>query len=629
VRRWLERQGLEVVRDSPYRLAVVVRGTAAAVELAFATRLRLVRHRGRTHRVPAAAPVLPADVASSVRGVLGLDDLPAFRPLFRTEGGTTGLAPRDFAEVYDVTPLQEAGLTGAGRSIAVVARSNFEDSDITGFSSLFGVPLNPVRRLADPADDPGVLGEEGEETEVLLDTQWAGALAPGAALNVVIATPAGNIPEALEVAVRERVGDVITISFGLCEPFALDRVLVVELFDAYYAIANAQGQTVVVASGDFGATECDDDRLAVNALASSPHAIAVGGTSFDLDPDGNVPPVVDERVWADAFGGGGGGESVVFARPRYQLAAGLGLGAGGRLMPDLAVSAGPDTPGYIIFEDGRPHVIGGTSAGAPAVASVLALVNERLAATAGFAGLGQALPALYRLGSEQVRGLRPPVFRDITRGSNALPGRVGHPAAAGFDLATGWGAPIASALAEGLTAPARCEPVIAPEGGCVVPSPGPRRRACAVSWLLDRPSPALRGDAPSRRQRCRDGDPACDEDGAADGRCTTSVALCLNVFDFRASRLTRRGVPRCRPGVVRRVEFLGGDGLAAGEAAALRDALGALPALPTRLRGACTVSVPVTVPVAGIAGGGSLTLRARARGSRGRTTARLMLSCDP
>jgi subtilase family serine protease len=322
VRAWFARQGLEVVRDSPFRVAFVLRGPAATFERALSTKLRRVRHRGRTHVAPASDPVLPADVAGAVRGLVGLDDLPAYRPLHRIpQTGTIGLSPDDFAAAYQATGLRQS-FTGAGRAIAVVARSNFEDSDIDGFESLFGVQLNPVRKLAG-RDDPGVLSDEGEETEVLLDTQWAGALAPGAQLNVVIGSPRGNIPEALETAVNDREGDVITISFGLCEPFA--PIIAAELFDAFYAIANAQGQTVLVASGDGGATECDigDDVLAVNALASSPHAVAVGGTSLTLADDGSLPAPLVESVWADDFGGSGGGESVLFARPRYQIVVGI------------------------------------------------------------------------------------------------------------------------------------------------------------------------------------------------------------------------------------------------------------------------------------------------------------------
>jgi len=342
--------------------------------------------------------------------------------------------------------------------------------------------------------------------------------------------------------------------------------------------------------------------------------------------------MLDEVAWSDAFGGSGGGQSVVFARPRYQLGPGMPAAVAGRLMPDLAVAAAPDTPGYIIFEDGRPQVIGGTSAGAPALASVLTLVNARLAAVPGFDGLGHVLPAVYRLAAEQARGLRPAVFRDIVSGTNALPGSIGFPATAGFDLATGWGAPIIDALADALGEPPLCVPEITPGGGCLVPATGPKGKACAVAWLLERPNLALNRDVPSRRQRCRDGDPICDLDGTADGRCTVSVALCMNVFDFRSSRLSPRRLPRCKPGTVRALDLLPGGrsgSLAPEDDAALRAAIGALPALPTDLHGACTAPVTIGVPVAGVDSKGRVNLRARARGSLGRTTARVALFCEP
>ena len=75
-----------------------------------------------------------------------LDDVPQFRPLAMLGNGDTALTPADFAAAYDVTGLQSAGLTGAGHSIAVIARSEFLDSDIAAFSSRFlAKPLTPVR----------------------------------------------------------------------------------------------------------------------------------------------------------------------------------------------------------------------------------------------------------------------------------------------------------------------------------------------------------------------------------------------------------------------------------------------------------------------------------------------------
>jgi hypothetical protein len=497
----------------------------------------------------------------------------------------------------------------------VIARSNFLDSDIAAFSQRFlpGVLLTPRREFA--GLDPGVLSDSDERIEVLLDTQWAGALAPGARVNVVISTREGNIPEAVVKAVDERLGDVITISFGLCE--AAWQTSTTELFDAFYAIANLQGQTVLVASGDAGAFDCSPDSsiVSVNALASSPHAVAVGGSSFALANDGTVPGTIEETVWDDGLGQGGGGRSAVFALPPYQAVVGLGSLSSGRAMPDLALAGSPLTPGYFMVENGLDRRVGGTSASAPALASVLALVNERL----GTQGLGQMLPSLYRIGSAQARG-GPVVFRDITQGTN------GFPAGAGFDLASGWGAPLADALAANLEAGRPCDTTI----DCLIPGRGNAREGCAGQWLVEHRDLAFDGRGlPRSIQVCRDGDLACDADGTADGRCTINVALCLNVFDFR--RLVRRGqlvVPRCSPGLVRRVHLKTPKATVVdpNREQAL-NALASLPELPTSLSSACGATVPIVVPVPGVDSKGQVTLKARVSGTRS-TTAKVTLRCS-
>jgi hypothetical protein len=50
---------------------------------------------------------------------------------------------------------------------------------------------------------------------------------------------------------------------------------------------------------------------------------------------------------------------------------------------------------------------------------------------------------------------------------------------------------------------------------------------CLLEWRVDGGGPTASG----ARARCRDGDPACDADGAADGRCTFVPRLCFNVPD--------------------------------------------------------------------------------------------------
>src|SRR5262249_23557660 len=139
---------------------------------------------------------------------------------------------------------------------------------------------------------------------------------------------------------------------------------------------------------------------------------------------------------------------------------------------------------------------------------------------------------------------------------------------------------------------------------------------------------------PVSHQICRDGDPECDTDGAIDGRCTSNVALCLNVFDVRSPFLNRKGVPVCEPGPVRRVTLLSPgartrDAVAAGRRDAVQAALGALPTPPPALRFACTATVPVEVPLGANGQPGRLTLRARVDGAHGRGMARLTLICLP
>jgi len=225
--------------------------------------------------------------------------------------------------------------------------------------------------------------------------------------------------------------------------------------------------------------------------------------------------------------------------------------------------------------------------------------------------------------SEQARGVGPPVFRDVVTGSNGA-----FVAGPGFDLATGWGAPLVDALAGALDGPGPCEPDLV----CMVPS-GRGGRSCAGEWLVEQELFLVRRNhLPAPRQTCRDGDPQCDADGAADGHCTLRVALCLNVFDTRNPQLhargPQRGLPLCRPGTVRRARLLSPrtsrrDPTAAANHRALAAALGALP-LPTRLDAACTATVPVVVPV-----NGRVALRALVADTRGPVTARVTLRCTP
>jgi hypothetical protein len=92
---------------------------------------------------------------------------------------------------------------------------------------------------------------------------------------------------------------------------------------------------------------------------------------------------------------------------------------------------------------GNLNVVGGTSAVAPALAGVFALLEQQL----GGGRLGNINPMLYGAANSQYYGN---VFHDTTSGNNSSPcqlgttncpsgGSIGYTATTGYDQATGWG----------------------------------------------------------------------------------------------------------------------------------------------------------------------------------------------
>jgi kumamolisin len=205
--------------------------------------------------------------------------------------------------------------------------------------------------------------------------------------------------------------------------------------DDAFADAVALGVTVTVAAGDDGSSDRQSDgAVHVDFPASSPHALACGGTRLEVDPSGTVTA---ETVWNDGGGSGatGGGVSDAFALPDWQEkvdVAGAAGGRSGRGVPDVAAVADPET-GYRVRVDGKDTVIGGTSAVAPLWAALVA----RLVQASG-TPMGLAQRVLY---AEAGKGAAPAGFRDITSGSNGA-----YSATPGWDACTGLGVPDGEAL---------------------------------------------------------------------------------------------------------------------------------------------------------------------------------------
>jgi hypothetical protein len=482
---WLVSQGFQVTEVAPGRRSIEFSGAAAQVEAAFHTEIDRYQWNGRAHVANATDISIPAAFASVVRGVVSLHDFgvrsfhhvisPPAAPLTNFSGGIHGLSPYDFATIYDLTPLWNAGYDGTGQSIAVVGETDIKLSDITGFRALWSLPANNPTVIFN-GKDPGIV--LGDETEADLDVEWAGAVAKGATIYFVTSastSASDGVTLSAQYIVQHNTAPVMTLSYGLCEALIGSSN---SFYGSLWQQAAGEGIAIFVANGDSGSAGCDagnstaaSQGFGINGLASTPYNVAVGGTEFSdtsspstyWSPNNNAQMAsalgyIPEMVWnesSDAGGSGlwagGGGVSLMWNRASWQTGAGVPAGTA-RLTPDVSLSAaGHD--GYVIEQEGGLYLVGGTSAATPSFAGLMAIVNQYT-----HAANGNPDSKLYALAASV-----PSVFHDVTAGSNAVAcvggspncstttsatvGKMtGYNAGPGYDLATGLGSVDANAL---------------------------------------------------------------------------------------------------------------------------------------------------------------------------------------
>jgi kumamolisin len=446
VTRRLAGLGLQVLSaDAPSR-RVRVAGGAALMSRVFGTELAEATnpHTSGTgeHRVRTGPLYVPADLDGIVTAVLGLDDRPQSRALYRTalpNAVTTSYTPVELGAIYDFPPDTD----GTGQTIAIIELGGgFGSADLDTYFGGLGLPMPSVTAVSvDGAQNQPGADPNGADGEVLLDIEVAGALAPGAAIVVYFApnTDAGFLDAVATAAHAEPAPIAISISWGQNEEAWTEQAR--SAMDEAFVDAAALGITVTAAAGDDGSSDrVEDGQAHVDFPAASPNVLACGGTR--LTADSGTGAVSAEVVWNNGSGRGatGGGFSTAFARPAYQ--SGLATGAGpadasaatgsGRGVPDVAAVADPQT-GYQVYVDGKATVIGGTSAVAPLWAALVA----RLAQASG-QRLGLLQPRLYAGASA---GQVAPGFRDVTSGDNGS-----YAAGPGWDACTGLGVPVGSQL---------------------------------------------------------------------------------------------------------------------------------------------------------------------------------------
>lgn len=556
---WLSSQGFTVTKTTRGKAAVEFSGTAGQVSQAFHTELHTYENNGVVFHSNNVDPQIPSALTPVVAGIASLNDIPpshystvlgtatfdpkthATVPLWSYPVASGGVylvtAPGDLAVQYDINPIYKAGTTGTGETIGVISESGVDNTVVANYRALFGLPDNLPTEIVDGAD-PGSDGD-GAGLEADLDVEVSGATAPNA--NVYLYTSyetyvgLGLFTAAVR-AVDDNVADVLTMSYGICEPsLGLAGNL---LFSQLWSQASAQGQSVFVSSGDSGGAGCDNDQttashgLAVNGISSTPYNVSVGGTDFYYSDYANSSTVgaqvksywnttgsssptvsllqpVPEQPWNDAFGlnvggsvnadttsaGSGGVSNCIlgisgaqsgavdgftftpytscsqgYAKPSWQNAPGVPAD-GARDVPDVSLFAanGANYSFYPICAastdctaanadstTGALQItgVGGTSASAPLMAGIMALIDQTMGGRQGNPNY-----VLYALANQV-----PSVFHDVTVGNNIVPCTQGSPnclldangdgystlqeytAGVGYDLASGLGSIDASAL---------------------------------------------------------------------------------------------------------------------------------------------------------------------------------------
>ena len=324
--------------------------------------------------------------------------------------------------VRDAYGFSRVPYDGSGQTIAIV--DAYDDpnvySDLQTFDRAFGLPDPPSFIKAAPQGTPPVNAQWSGE--IALDVEWAHAIAPGANILLVESASADGLAllRAVDYA-RARPG-VVAVSMSWGTPEFLGE----STFDGYFTTpAGHAGITFVAAAGDQGY------RYGPDWPSVSPNVLAVGGTGLWVTSTGAYGA---EEAW----GAGGGGYSPVVTEPGYQAAA---QHSWRRTTPDVSYNAYPST-GFYVY-DSVPDAAGatgwfaygGTSAGAPQWAALIALADQ------GRAQLGRGPLADAQFGVYHLSTLD---FHDVTSGSN------GYAATAGYDVATGLGTPYADRVVRDL-----------------------------------------------------------------------------------------------------------------------------------------------------------------------------------
>ena len=499
---WLEAQGFTVKSVAPSRNLITFSGTVAQAEAVFRTQIHQYRIGADTRIGNDREISIPQGLAGVVTGIGGLSGfrprpqaaVKRLDPQFTSQfSGNHFLAPGDWATIYNVTLIYNAGYTGTGMHVGIAGQTHFPQADIDDFRAAAGLSATKLNMVCiSTADCTNLAGESvGDVSEADLDVEWSGGIAPNATVDFIYAAADDPEQDVFSAAVYlvttykvdGAVVPVISISYASCETQFSENMRA--SFDGILEEAAAQGQSVLNSSGDAGAAGCDQgNTIATQGAvadypAASPYVTGVGGTTFSPDGSAGTPEpganeywsysstadiissalqYIPETSWNDTSYdqsqdlastpiSGGGGVSLYYAMPSWQWAPGNFSGAPMRFLPDVAFSASADHDPYLLCSQEFTSATDPSQTGGPSCVdgfrdsdSDLMAAGGTSASSPSFAGMltllvekygkqGNFNQTLYSLAADPTKYAA--IFHDITTGSNAQPCTAGSKGCSG------------------------------------------------------------------------------------------------------------------------------------------------------------------------------------------------------
>jgi subtilase family serine protease len=494
---WLESQGLHVNWVSPSRIFIGFGGAAVDVGRAFQTEMHAYKVKGEERTSVASDPMIPEALApaiKSIRGLYTIPEKPSYRmevrqadsPQVTTSNGSHYLAPSDFATIYDVPNTY----TGASTVIGIVSWSRTNPADFTAFNNRTGSSINTPTEVIPTAYgglDPGPAYTTtqtctndciGGQTEATLDVLRASSVATRAQILLVVSSPSGSndgIGADAEYIVQTNAAQVMSISFGGCESSA--GAGGVAFWNALFQQGAAEGISTFVSSGDSGASGCDvafsappasPSAISPNYICTSSYATCVGGTEFNDTSSpatywsgtnsstlGSALGYIPEGGWNEStttsVAASGGGVSLINTpTPSWQTGTGVPSARVGRYTPDVSFSASghDDYFGCMAAAGGSCvgttwYFIGfyGTSAAAPAMAGVAAMLDQKAngaqgSMNTGLYALAASAPTAFHFTTVQSSGVSNCSVNTVSMCNNSIPLLSGSGTQPGYQIGT-------------------------------------------------------------------------------------------------------------------------------------------------------------------------------------------------